>query len=135
MPKRSKNPTRRQSQKASASEAQKIIGLRIRALRELANKTQQAICDVLGVDQSTWSKWESGKREPDMDVIIQFCMRFRVSLDLIYRGIPAESHEQIVELMRAYYPELLCVQPTSTSQDKDTVLASYRAAIAQALEE
>lgn len=104
-------------------------GLRLRAIRELAGVKQDDLCQVLGVDQSTYSKWERGRRLPDVLVLIEFAARFRTTLDFLFRGSPGGMHPDLVHLLRIGYPALVADTPTGTEPDKGTVLTSYRAAI------
>lgn len=113
----------------AASETQRQAGLRIRAIRALAGVTQEQICEVLGVDQSTWSKWERGERLPDLFVMSRFAARARTSLDLIYRGELSGTHPELRRLLLLRIPELLAPVRRDTDQDMDRAQASYRAAI------
>lgn len=107
-------------------------GLRIAAIRNIARLTQEQTIRDLGVSQSAWSKWEKGLRMPNPYIMTKFATRFKVSLDLIYRGRPTDSHPELVRLLREAAPELLAEQPRNTVPDKDTARALYRAAISQA---
>jgi transcriptional regulator with XRE-family HTH domain len=110
---------------------QKETGLRIAAIRNLAGLTQGQVIKNLGVSQSAWSKWENGIRMADVFVMTRFAARFKVSLDLIYRGMPTTSHPGVVQLLRAAAPELVVEETTGKEPDMDTLRASYRAAISQ----
>lgn len=104
-------------------------GKRLRAIRDLAGVTQEALCELLGVDQSTYSKWEKGKRVPDVLVMTAFAARFKTSLDFLYRGAPIGMHPDLVHLLRTGYPSLVADMPTDMDQGRDMALSSYRAAI------
>lgn len=121
--------TRQMTTEPAASEMQRQAGARIRAIRELANASQESISEVIGVDQSTWSKWERGDRMPEVYAMTKFAARSRATLDLIYCGRPEASHPTLIRLLRVKVPHLLVAAPTNTDQDMDTALASYRAAI------
>lgn len=108
-----------------------MTGLRLRAIRTLAGIRQEELSEIVGVDQSTWSKWEKGKRQPDLFTITKFAARSQASLDLIYRGVPGDTNPLLVRLLRATHPELLASEPIDTPPDKDTATASYRDAIRQ----
>lgn len=113
------------------SETQRLIGRRLGAIRKLAGIRQTEISDLLGFDQSTWSKWESGKRTPNLFRVIQFAARAKVSLDFIYSGRLTTTHPALAKLLRVSVPELLAPEPNDTDPSTDTAIASYRNAIHQ----
>ena len=114
---------------ASSTDTLEQVGRRLRVIRELAGVTQEALCEVLHVDQSTYSKWEKGKRLPDVLVLIKFAARFRTSLDFLFRGAPIGMHPELLHLLRLGHPGLVADIPTGMDQDRDMALSSYRAAI------
>lgn len=125
MPKRVKN----QMEDPALSEMQRLAGQRIRAIRSLGGITQEGMSALLGVDQTTWSKWELGDRMPDVAVMIRFAARSKTSLDLIYRGVPIGTHPALLQLLRLEIPHLLVAETSDTEPDKDTALTSYKFAI------
>lgn len=113
----------------------RLAGLRLRAIRKLAGVNQTVIAGRLSVDQSTWSKWETGKRIPNPAKVAKFAGRAKASLDLIYRGLPVGTHPLLLRLLRASSPDLVAAEPSDTEPSMDTELASYRSSIHQALED
>lgn len=109
----------------------RLVGERIRAIRKLGGENQTEVATLMGVDQSTWSKWETGKRIPNPARMARFVARAKASLDLIYRGVPANTHPALVRLLRAAHPELVEPEPTDRGPDTGTDLASYRSSIPQ----
>lgn len=107
----------------------KAIGERLRWVRIQGKASQAELCRLMNVTQSTWSKWEAGIRMPDPVVMMQFAARAKVSLDLIYRGMPVGIHQSLRQLLEIEAPHLLATSPTDTDRDRDTALASYRKAI------
>lgn len=106
-----------------------LIGRRLKAIRELSGHTQVRVTNLITVDQPRWSRWEAGERPPPLGPMLTFSARYRVSLDFIYRGLPGETHPQLLWLIRELYPDLLRASPMDTPPDKDTALNAYRAAI------
>lgn len=45
------------------------LGERLRRARERQGLTQAKVAEALGVERSTYTRWESGLREPDIDTI------------------------------------------------------------------
>lgn len=113
------------------SEFYRLAGLRVRAIRKLSGYKQTQIAELLEVDQSTWSKWETGKRMPRLTKMAAFAGRAKTSLELIYLGVPVATHPALVRLLRASVPQLLVPEPIDTDHDKGTDLASYRDSIRQ----
>jgi transcriptional regulator with XRE-family HTH domain len=107
----------------------RLAGKRLQAIRKLAGVNQTEIAALLEVDQSTWSKWETGKRIPKLDKVIRFVARAQASLDLIYRGDPGGANPTLVALLRLSHPELLAREPIGTEPSRGTALASYRNSI------
>lgn len=55
----------------------------IRELREDNDKTQKEIANILGIDQSYYSKYEKGTREMPIHHIITLCNYYEISADYI----------------------------------------------------
>lgn len=56
---------------------------RIRGLREDKDLTQKQIADFLGVAQTTYSQYETGRRPLPIDYLIALCKYYNVSADYI----------------------------------------------------
>lgn len=106
-------------------------GARIKAIRVLADVSQEDVCRLFNLDQSAWSKWETGKRLADLATMIRFAVRFRASLDFIYRGVVTGCHPDLARLLEQQYPNLIAPPPSYRDRDTDTALASYRQSTGQ----
>ncbi len=73
------------------------IGLRLRASRAALGMTSKDLCSILGVQQNTYSQWESGARTPAWYVMVKFSRIYQISMDWIYAGNPTGIE---AELMR-----------------------------------
>ena len=60
-----------------------MIFYRIRDLREDNDLTQEKVAEVLGVKQTTYSKYELGKIMVPIDILIQLADFYHVSLDYL----------------------------------------------------
>ena len=60
-----------------------MIFRRIRELREDRDLTQTALADYLGVRQTTYSKYELGRIEVPVEVLIKLADYYRGSLDYL----------------------------------------------------
>lgn len=59
------------------------LGIAIQAL----NKTQSEVAKTLGVSTSKLGNWIRGDNYPDPYFVSQFCDRFGITADWIYRGV------------------------------------------------
>lgn len=66
---------------------------RIKELRINAGLTQAQIGDVLGVKQSQYQRWESGKRDYPIAILVTLAEYFGVSTDYILLGKSETSAE------------------------------------------
>ena len=60
-----------------------MIFQRIRDLREDSDLTQEQVAEILGVKQTTYSKYELGKILVPIDILIRLADFYQVSLDYL----------------------------------------------------
>lgn len=90
------------------------IGRRLAALRHTTDMNAKDFADHMGINYTRYINWETGHRRLLPDDAIQFCERFGVTLDFIYRGIEAQlPHSLMIELS-----SMLRDKATRTSSDK-----------------
>ncbi|MDD6276308.1 MAG: helix-turn-helix transcriptional regulator [Clostridia bacterium] len=70
------------------TQEQKIeMGKRLRKLRKLTgNLSQQAVADILGMDRSSFSKYETGAANPSMSVLLKLCAIYDVGIEELLGG-------------------------------------------------
>lgn len=56
---------------------------KLQILRKICGKTQKEIADYLGVDRSTYAKYESGDSEPTLDTLKKLAKYFDVTTDYL----------------------------------------------------
>lgn len=56
----------------------KEIGKTLKELRLKANLSQKKAYEHVGVAQSTFSSWETGKAEPPTDILLKLCQLYKV---------------------------------------------------------
>lgn len=61
--------------------------LRLRQLREDHDKTQTEIAEYLGINQTVYSRYETGKKDMKPSQIIALCEYYKVSADYVL-GLP-----------------------------------------------
>jgi len=64
------------------------VGHRLKQSREVLGKSQAEICRALKIGTARWNNYEKGKRPLDLDVALDLCRHFNLSLDWLYRGLP-----------------------------------------------
>lgn len=66
----------------------------IKAARQAAKMTQQAVADYLQILQTSYARYESGAREPDIATLEKLANLFHVSIDYLTRKDTAYSVQQ-----------------------------------------
>ncbi|GAA0286790.1 transcriptional regulator with XRE-family HTH domain [Gracilibacillus halotolerans] len=61
------------------------LSVKLKTLRTEKNLTQEQLAEKLQVSRSTISSWETGRSYPDLEMVIEICDRFNVSLDYLLR--------------------------------------------------
>lgn len=60
-----------------------MIGKQLKYLRELKRKSQQEVCSILNIEQSTLANYENDKRVPKIDILIKLAEYYNVSVDYL----------------------------------------------------
>jgi transcriptional regulator with XRE-family HTH domain len=60
------------------------LGQRLRLARQ--GLSQQATADKLGIPQSTWNNYESGRNKPDLELLDKICVVFGIKTDWLLFG-------------------------------------------------
>lgn len=60
-----------------------LFGKNLKNLRLSEGLSQRALGERVGVCNQTVSFWESGSREPDLDMLVKLAEVFNVSVDLL----------------------------------------------------
>lgn len=86
----------------------KKLGDRIRDLRETNNIKQKDLAAVFGVENSTWSQYETNKRTPDLDTIRKLSEFFNVSVDYLFSitEIKYNPHDLDFKKLITYFDSL-----------------------------
>lgn len=57
--------------------------MRLRALREDQDLTQQAVADYLHIRQNTYSQYENGQRQLPLELLVALALYYHTSTDYI----------------------------------------------------
>jgi transcriptional regulator with XRE-family HTH domain len=70
-----------------------VLGKRIKYLREKNNYSQKRVADALGISNVQLSRYESGDRKPDPDMIVEISKFFDVPTDYLLGRSDQQSNE------------------------------------------
>lgn len=73
------------------------IGKRLKELRINSSKTQEEICDILNVSQSSLANYETDRRYPSLDVIVEMSKLYNVPIDFIIGTGVFANWEQLLQ--------------------------------------
>ncbi|MFI3327480.1 MAG: helix-turn-helix transcriptional regulator [Clostridia bacterium] len=62
------------------------LSQRLRKMREYKKLTQQNVADYLGISRPTYTYYETGKTEPNLQTVVKLAQLYGVSTDLIITG-------------------------------------------------
>ncbi|MCC8122775.1 MAG: helix-turn-helix domain-containing protein [Oscillospiraceae bacterium] len=94
-----------------------MFSLRLKEIREEHHLSQRAFAQIFGISPSTVGMWESGRREPDFDMIRRIADRFNVTTDYLI-GHKENAALGFDEFTYAMYEE----GKTLTAEHKKTLL-------------
>ena len=77
------------------------LGEVMRRYRTEHNYTQKKIADYLGLDRTTYSKYETAQRKPELDVIMKLASLYNVSVDDFLKDFFAEKPDKVTPLATA----------------------------------
>ena len=103
----------------------KIVGQRLRALRESVKMSQAKIGALFGCKQSSINRYESGEASAPYEVLLQYADHFDVSMDYIFgrtdnpQGKLYENKPKVEKI----YPEMekfieMCFDPSSPMNER-----------------
>lgn len=100
----------------------------LRQLRRACGFSQEDVANVLGVDRSAYSYYESGKTEPSITNLVKIARMYRVSTDTLVdnEGFAATlcvDNEQVPE---TNMPVVILRNLKQCSNDERTLIALFR---------
>ncbi len=73
-----------------------MIIKKLRESRELLNLKQKDVAEILGVDYSTVSGWETGKDTIPLKRLIAYANHFKYSLDYLFGIMNENNYQEII---------------------------------------
>lgn len=88
------------------------VGKRLRMVRKLIDDNRTRMAGRFKIEgkpvfHTTWRMWEQGTFLPNVRVMADFCDRYHVTMDWIYRGVFESLPEGLKLIMYKAHPELL----------------------------
>lgn len=80
----------------------------LKKIREERNLTQQAMADMLQIQRPTYTRYETGEREPDFETVLKIAELLSVSTDFLLgkTDMPSSPDEQLSNEEFALYGEV-----------------------------
>lgn len=91
----------------------------LRELRIHKGLTQEALSEKLNIGRQTYSHYETGKRQPDLDTLCRIAGYYRISLDrLILTGLHPANEDPFAGLPEEYQSILRTYHSLSPEKQK-----------------
>ncbi len=81
---------------SQSQDIKQIIGQNIKNLRKKNNMSQQTLGDIVGYTDKAVSKWEIGKSQPEIEVLMKIADTFNVTVDYFLHQNSEENIEQYI---------------------------------------
>lgn len=103
----------------------KIVGQRLRELRQSAKISQGKMASAMGTSQSAVARYESGEAHVPAEIMVKYADFFDVSLDYIF-GRTEKPQGRLYEhkpYVEKFYPEMeqfitMCFEPGSAMNER-----------------
>jgi len=115
------------------NENKRIIGERMKMIREARGIKQNRVAQYLGVHNSTVAKYESGEREPDIEAIIKLSQLYGVSVDYLLGNdegdfvYPESEIERVISETEKHYGVILRDDPVVYEAMRQLILGIAKA--------
>lgn len=86
-------------------EINKYVGAQIRKWREAKNYTQDDIAAILEVSKQTVSRYETGAREANQDVLFKLANTFKISINEFFPPLESAQATNKIETIAAHIDE------------------------------
>lgn len=103
--------------------SKQYFAARLKQLRKQCGLTQQVIAEIMGIDRSTYTYYETGKTYPDLDGLCRLANIFRVSADTLLGLTPAKAAVQDNSLT---FAEPIVSGFAELSGDEQLLILQYR---------
>lgn len=115
-----------------------MFGQRIKMLREANSLTQKQVATALGIDRSSYSYYESGKSQPNIDGLKILARLYDVSIDFLLDFNSGKSRKELdsgCDPYKLYSPKLSYNSQgnkpsyiSDLTEDEKNIIIAYRTA-------
>lgn len=114
-------PRKKQEDREVIDQLAISAGKRLRWARESTGLNRSKFARAIDIHPSEWSRWENAKRNPPAPHrMLVVCLKLRISMDYIYRGLLIGVHPELAQRLLKEHPGELKLPPTYTGWDTDT---------------
>ena len=103
----------------------------LKKLRTERNLTQKSLAEVLGINRTTYVKYETGVSEPDNDTLVALAKYFDVTTDLLLGHAIFDSTKKDTENTLDAYDQQIIDYCSSLDEEKKKAVLSYLQFLAQ----
>jgi transcriptional regulator with XRE-family HTH domain len=93
----------------------KILSSRLKFIRRMRGVTQQQVADAINVSRTTYSTYERGRAEPDVELLRRLSEFYKVSADFLLQ-IDIKSEDPVLDDLRARLWEHILVSDRETAE-------------------
>ena len=98
----------------------------LKMLRLNNRMTQKQVADLLNIDRSTYTYYETGRTKPNVDTLVKLCCIFDVSMDILTE-IKGEKLDLLKENIEEYLSDGENAQTfTSLNRQEQRILLLFR---------
>ena len=83
------------------------FGDQLKSLRKIEGLTQRELAEKVGLKQNSYSDWENGKLEPNIEMLVKLADYFGVSIDYLMSRKAKDTTEEFEELFKTIYKDFI----------------------------
>lgn len=107
----------------SPEERKKIVSENLTSIRKSYRLTQKEISSIIGVTPQTYSGYEKGKYEPNMEILVRISLLYNISTDAILgKTVNREIETSQEEIASEFNPEIVQQLQTEIAIIKDEII-------------
>ena len=103
-----------------------MLSERLRYLRTLHGFTQRQVADVLNIERSTYTYYETGKTHPDIQALIKLAKLYRITTDYLIMGDNATMQSAEGQYQSFMLPRMEDVSFLSLSTNEKSLIMFFR---------
>ena len=97
----------------------------LKSIRIERGMTQEQVADKIGLTRQAISAYESGKRQPGLDILISLAEFYNVEIEEILYGTKKQNNDRIIKIIAGVLAVLFFILQTVTFMIRTTIQAKY----------